>query len=385
MKTVLITGATGAVGSALVPLFLREEGTAVRLLLRADSEDHLRERLEGLCRFWELDPHDAGVRSRLEALRGDVSASLLGLEPGVYRRLAGEVTHLIHAAGNVKLNQPLIEARRSAVDSLREVVGLARAGLEAGSLAKLDYVSTVGVAGRTRGLVREAPFREPHPFHNTYEAAKAEAEATLLDEMGAGLPATIHRPSMVVGDSQTGKVIHFQVFYYLSEFFAGRKTWGVVPTTGGVRLDIIPADYVARALHLASGRADAVGRLFHLCSGPDHALGLSDLAERVRALFRRAGVPVPRLRSVSPRWLRLLLPVVSRLAPPGPRRALQSLPFFLAYLDEEQLFDNTQTRAFFAPRGLDVPPVEGYLEKVVGYYVARKYGPPGAGLAARGA
>ena len=55
--------------------------------------------------------------------------------------------------------------------------------------------------------------------------------------MQAGLPATIHRPSMVVGDSQTGKVIHFQVFYHLCEFLSGRRTLGIVPDTGDAALD----------------------------------------------------------------------------------------------------------------------------------------------------
>ena len=48
------------------------------------------------------------------------------------------------------------------------------------------------------------------------EAAKAEAERAVWSE-GAGLPITVHRPSMVVGEAQNGRVIHFQVFYHLCE------------------------------------------------------------------------------------------------------------------------------------------------------------------------
>ena len=40
---------------------------------------------------------------------------------------------------------------------------------------------------------------------------------------------TLHRPSMVVGHAETGKVIHFQVFYHLCEFLSGRHTRGLIP------------------------------------------------------------------------------------------------------------------------------------------------------------
>jgi thioester reductase-like protein len=371
MSCILITGATGAIGSALVPLFLREESTTVRLVLRAGSPGQLQERLRQLFAFWEMDWQEIPA-SRLEAYAGDVTLPLLGLDSDVYGRLAGEVTHVIHAAGNVKLNQSLDAARKSAVSSAAHVVAFCRSCLRAGPFRKLDFVSTVGVAGRTHGRVPEEPLRQPRAFHNTYEAAKAEAEDYLLGEMRSGLAATIHRPSMVVGDSRTGQIIHFQVFYFLSELLCGMKTWGVVPHTGAVRLDIIPVDYVAAALHLASGSAETAGRVFHLCAGPDHAPGLSQLIPRLRHVFACHGRHLPRLHRVRPGLVRALLPLATSLSPAGFRRALQGLPYFLAYLDEEQLFENDRTREFLAGHGLSIPRVDQYLERVLHYYCTQK-------------
>ena len=48
MKIVLLTGSTGAVGSALVGAFLAEPGTELRLVIRAATRDELHERLERL-------------------------------------------------------------------------------------------------------------------------------------------------------------------------------------------------------------------------------------------------------------------------------------------------------------------------------------------------
>jgi nucleoside-diphosphate-sugar epimerase len=254
------------------------------------------------------------------------------------------------------------------VDSLRHVLAFAHAGRERGVLRKLEHLSTVGVAGRMSGLVPEAPLSRPRRFHNTYEAAKAEAEELLMREMDAGLAATIHRPSMVVGDARTGRIIHFQVFYHLGEFLAGSRTGGIVPDAGPVRIDIIPADWVARVIHASSVRPDAVGRIFHLCAGPAFALTVNEMGERLHALLARRGRRMPRLRRVPLGWFRRLLPVARLVAPAQGRRFLAALPRLLEYFDEAQVFDNVRTRAFFTGAGLEVPAVDDYLDKVIDFY-----------------
>jgi nucleoside-diphosphate-sugar epimerase len=55
LNTAFVTGATGAIGSALVPVLLGR-GYRVYLLIRADSLDHLAKRQAELMAFWELPP-----------------------------------------------------------------------------------------------------------------------------------------------------------------------------------------------------------------------------------------------------------------------------------------------------------------------------------------
>src|SRR5688572_710888 len=300
MRTVFLTGATGAIGSTLARYILAEEDARLILLLRATSKSHLDERLAGLFTFWGFDRRDASIDSRVRAVSGDVTLTRLGLDEETYAGVVRDVTHVIHSAGNVKLNRPLNEARLSAVDAVRHVLSLVAACRSIGRFAKLDYVSTVGVAGRTAGEVPEQPFHTPRAFRNSYEAAKAEAETLVLRDIDEGLPATIHRPSMVVGDSRDGRIIQFQVFYYLCEFLSGRQTAGFVPHAGSTRLDIIPVDYVARAIQASSLREDANGRIFHLCAGPADAPMVTTLTEQVREFFVRRDRPVPGLRRLRP-------------------------------------------------------------------------------------
>ena len=366
MNHILITGATGALGSELIPRFLRDPATRVSVLLRADSLEMLAGRREKLLGYLRLDSLEAG--ERIDAVQGDTSQPNLGLEPEQARRLSGCLTHIVHAAGNVKLNQPLIEARRTAVESARHIVDFTHRCCASGAFRKLEFISTVGVAGRRSGVISEARFaepRQPTDFHNTYEAAKWEAEQFLWGEIDDGLPATVHRPSMIVGDSRDGRIIHFQVFYFLTEFLIGRKTWGIVPKTAGAVLDIIPVDYVADAICLASNQQLGLGEVWHLCTGKDGSWSLDRLVARIRDLLQVRGERLPSLKRLSRGNFRMVLRGLTACSSERSKRFLRGLPFLLDYLDSQQQFDNSRTNQSLAAHGLTVPTVDSYLPTIM--------------------
>ncbi|MCM8594497.1 SDR family oxidoreductase [Accumulibacter sp.] len=366
MSEYFVTGATGAIGSALVPLLLQLPETRLTLLLRAQSADDLASRMDELWRFWRIPEGDDPLRTRVRALRGDVTEANFGLAPEDYRELCAACTHIVHSAGNVRMNLPIEQARRSSVDSARQVVELAHA---CPKLEKVEFVSTVGVGGRTRGTIPEEWLRDPRQFHNSYEQAKAEAEEVVRAEVESGLPLTVHRPSMVVGDSDSGRIIHFQVFYHLCEFLSGRRTFGLSPDFGSARLDVIPADYVARTIVWSSRSKSARGRIIHSCSGPELALPLDPLRERVREAFARAGRRLPPVIRLPTPVFSAILGVVGLLMPTDARRALRTLPVFLDYLATAQNFANQPSQQLLSAVGLPVPAPEQYLDRVLAYYL----------------
>lgn len=375
MSTYFLTGASGAVGSAIVPLLLADPATKLRILLRARTPAHLEERFQSLCEFWRIAPENAD-RRRIEPLPGDAALPQFGLSAVDYARVCEDTTHVIHCAASVRMNETLDEARASAIGSAREVLTLARALQARGLLSKVEFVSTVGIAGKRQGALPERWIDEAREFHNSYEQSKAEAEQLVRHAIDTeGLPVTVHRPSMVIGDSRGGRIIHFQIFYFIAEFMSGRKTFGLYPDFGEVRLDVIPVDWVARAIVDASRSPETAGSIFHLCSGPQRSPRLNELRPILRQAFRDHGHRLPPCFTVPHRLFAALPRIGALVAPPRMRRALSTLPIYLDYLADNQGFDNRVFVARLAERSLRLPDWGEYLPVVLSYYLKAKYGP----------
>ncbi len=229
----------------------------------------------------------------------------------------------------------------------------------------------MGVAGRLAGLVPEDWITKPRSFHNTYEQAKAEAEAFIAKKIEEGLPITVHRPSMVVGDSKSGKIIHFQVFYHLCEFLSGRRTQGFVPRLQDVQLDTVPVDYVAAVIVRSSNFPEWAGEILHHCSGPDHALEISFLRQMVCRAFTDNGIQLPRPVIVPLIIFKKSIPLLKPFVSSMTKRALSTLPFFFVYLEEKQSFANTDTQKLLASEGVSMPKPEEYLKAVLRYYMKK--------------
>jgi len=356
MNTYFVTGASGAVGSAIVPLLLAMPDTQVRILLRAESAQHLEQRMEALFTFWGIE-QTSKDRQRIEPFLGDATLPDFGLSRTRYAQLCADT-------------KPLEDARRSAIGSTNEILAMARQLKRSGTLRKVEFVSTVGVGGKRPGILPETWIDEEREFHNTYEQSKAEAETLVRAAIeNEQLPITVHRPSMVIGNSTDGRIIHFQIFYFICEFLSGRRTFGLYPDFGDARLDVIPVDWVANAIVTASTDPATAGRIIHLCTGPDASPRLTELRTMVRAAFRSHHLPTPSAITL-PRMIFGLLPrIVSPFIRKDRRKALMTLPIYLDYLSESQGFASNEnivrTTAAHTPSKITLP-----LDIAIRYYLA---------------
>lgn len=368
MSSYFLTGATGAVGSAVLARLLAEPQVRVAALVRGTADRPAPTRLDEILSGLGLCGPSARADGRLSVLQGDAESPRFGLSSAEYERLRADCQQIIHCAGAVRMNLPLEAARRSASDSLRNVLSLAREAAP----KKVEIVSTVGVGGRDHRLLRETWVGTSHRFHNTYEQAKAGAEQLARAAASEGLPICVHRPSMVVGHSQTGHTLQFQVFYFLVEFLSGRRTRGLFPALGAATLDIVPVDFVAEAIVRSSLSSRTAGRILHLCAGPRDAIPLKQLQVIIRDAFTARGHRLPRAFHVPAKVFGSAVRALRLVADARTRSALDTLPVFLEYLETNQAFDNTLTAGWLAEERLAMPRAEEYLDAILSYYLQRK-------------
>lgn len=263
---VVLTGATGFVGSVVLEQLLARSTRPVVALVRAPDDAAAAERLRALAAKTWGDP--GALPARVTALAGDLDAPGLGRTDTALEALAARAATVVHCAATVRFDLSLEDARRTNVEGTRQVVALAARARELGAAGGLVHVSTAYVHGRTTQLAREdGP--PGHPEHrNSYEATKHEGER-VARSLGPGV--AVVRPSIVVGDGQTGWTSSFNVVYVPLKA-AARKLLTVVPGPPDAWVDLVPVDQVAAvivALALVDGPAPT--GTYQAVAGPEAA------------------------------------------------------------------------------------------------------------------
>ena len=135
--TVLLTGATGYVGTLVLARLLARPGTRVVCPIRARDAAHARERLDEVLRSLWAQP-SADLAERITPFAFDLG------HPGADVPLLDEVTHVLHCAASVRFDLPLAQARRANVGTAVVIADLAR---RARRLERMVHVSTAYVGG----------------------------------------------------------------------------------------------------------------------------------------------------------------------------------------------------------------------------------------------
>jgi len=100
------------------------------------------------------------------------------------------------------------------------------------SLRRFQYVSTCYVSGRYAGIFRETDLSKGQTFNNFYEETKYLAEVEVQEQMRQGLPATIYRPAIVVGDSRTGDTQKYDGPYFAIRWLLRQPGIAIMPVVG---------------------------------------------------------------------------------------------------------------------------------------------------------
>jgi long-chain acyl-CoA synthetase len=278
-SVVLLTGATGFLGTELAQRLIADTACTLVALVRADDDRAAALRLERA--WWEWPDLQAAIGERVQPLAGDVTEPGLGLDAAALNSLQHRLTHIIHVAAKLRLEAPLDELRRTNVVGTQHVLELARAANSDHGLQRLAYVSTAYVCGKREGPIEEASFTDSSGFSTAYERSKFEAEA-LVRAVQTEVPISIFRPGMIVGNSTTGAIKTFNTVYVPLRLFLNGKL-PLVPTSPSLRLNIVPVDYVAECVRRLTFDVRARGLTFHLVPPSSRLPTAGDLLDAVRS------------------------------------------------------------------------------------------------------
>jgi len=265
--TIFLTGATGVVGSALLPKIPQ---------------------VRAFC----LTRRKPVAGSNVRVVPGDITKPYFGLTSREFEDLARRTEYVVHSAAITNFSLPEKLVFEANVEGTRNVLELA-----ARAEAPICHISTAFAYSDHYASGSYQPL--------AYELSKLESERIVR---ASGLPYVIVRPSVVVGDSRTGAMAHFQGFHLLMDMSV-RGTLPV-PAAAGALVDFVPQDVVAAVVAALIARRDISGEYW--VTAGEQALSL----ERIATLWaehmgRATGTVFKRPRFVDPDVVeRLVVPVL---------------------------------------------------------------------------
>jgi thioester reductase-like protein len=268
----LLTGATGLLGSYLLRDFLLA-GRRVAVLVRPAKNESARQRVENLLGHWELMLETSLPRPVV--LEGDLGDVDLGLDNRTLHWIERNCDSVVHNAASLVFrgDDPSGEPFLSNVEGTRRMLELCRLT----GIRQFHHVSTAYVCGLREGCILEGDADLGQTAGNVYEKTKLQAEllvrsADFLD------PPTIYRPSIIVGDSQTGYTTTYHGFYaplklahtMASKVSRGTTAGDLLVSALGIkqqdRKNFVPVDWVSAVMSHIHGRPEFHGATYHVTS-----------------------------------------------------------------------------------------------------------------------
>lgn len=341
-----MTGFPGFIASRLLHCLAREGGRYF-LLVQPDLIARANDELKVIA------SETGQALSDFVIIEGDITHPDLGMSPPDLEMARAETAIIFSLAAVYDLGVAREVGINVNVHGTRNINQFARSLPQ---LKHYHYISTCYVAGRRTGVIYENELRHEAGFRNHYEETKYLAEIE-VDKLKGELPVTIHRPSVVCGDSQTGQTVKYDGIYYLIRYLL---KWPALLSTfnignSDVTLNLVPVDFVVEALAAVAREPLAIGKTIQLADpGP----------LTTRRLFNEIA------RTLAGREARITLPASfvekSLMLPLSPR--LTGLPHTgVPYFFLKQTYDTAEAARLLEPYGVRCPPFESYVSNIVDY------------------
>jgi long-chain acyl-CoA synthetase len=334
---IFLTGSTGYLGSYLAAGLFTEHRDMLNLLVRAKSGQEARERLwTSLQLHFEFPEFLEYLNTRVRIFRGDLTSECFGLSDDDYHTLVDTTESLIHCAAslNRKSEKQCLNVN---LRGTLEVIQLARRAQNRHGLRRYSHVSTVAVAGKRKNevITEDAAIDWLRSDYDPYARTKKFCEH-MAHQLLPDVPRTIFRPAIILGDSgrpETSQFDMVQAFHVLAQM-------PVLPLRPQDKIDIVPANYVSKAVVTIHQKESPAHGIYHLSSGTNSETyqeiteAISHAGGMLRPMFS-PGLGRPFSRTVN--WAANLRGAVGHGA--------SLLKVFWPYLDWNTVFDNSRVVA----------------------------------------
>jgi len=352
----LITGATGFIGKEVLTRILCESSDKLCLLVRQSKTKSAQKRIDELLSNLRLEEFAHRIAVIQADLGSDSTESIYQVLTQKLQLATVSPIRILHLAANTNFNQSPESAKKQNVKATKTILELAQRLFDIDRLDVFSYVSTAYVLGHRSGLASATELDLDAEFRNTYEQSKAEAEQ-LIRQQSEQIPTVIFRPSIVVGDSKTGKVGSADTMYWalkmylrgLRVFFANRNA----------QLDLVPVDYVADAMLYILNKPDVSrqGQCYPLVAGSKYTIDLDSLSKAFSEFFDK-----PKPIIIPSKLFQLLKPVLKKLAKNRKQLfVIEKMQAYLPYFSHNPIFDDLPTSQALHGSGICQLPVGEYL------------------------
>lgn len=248
--TIFLTGTTGFLGGKLLKNLIQSTNHTLFVLVRD---------MEKAKRLITRLPE--GASSRIRLVQGDITQPNCGIDINIIEELKENVATFYHLAALVKFDEELREELFSInYEGTKHALELAKLL----AVSKFYYISTAYTVGKhDYGVEKLYPLNVEG--HNPYEESKVKSEH-LAFTYSDDFDVSIFRPSIIVGDSETGEAdSEFTLYGFMRalDVFKRRtnrttsdpnKVYRVLGSKDSTS-NFVPVNYVADILALAESKA----------------------------------------------------------------------------------------------------------------------------------
>ncbi len=385
-KQIFITGASGFIGSHLAEKLAEKESNAINLLIRPFNGVTAGERWKRIADWLELSDK---TRKRISVFSGDLDSPDLGLSCDDARFLKTQTDEIIHTAASTSFSEKKrAQVFQTNIDGLNNLLSFF-AGV---SFKQFHHISTAYVAGITRNPCMEAISR-PSKFLNPYEEAKHQAELLIRKFcFQKNIRLVIYRPSIVYGNSITGKTFRFNALYhpvrsvaYIRDLFikdilqnngTRAQMMGIclnqknqslylpvcLEIKQGKGLNLVPINYCIDSIVEIMKNPAAEG-IFHIIN--DRNTTMEELILFTKKFLNVSGISIGRSSGRQ----------TERIPSPLDLLLQRSLETYKSYIADTRIFNDSRAAKILDPSGIDCPKFSyPVFKRCMTYAIDHKWG-----------